>query len=88
MAAAAAVLGREGRNARHLWARQRPARLPPLREFLVAKLKRDAGIACAADNILVTSGSLQALDLVNGSCSSAATPSSSSRTPTRAPSTA
>ena len=30
------------------------------------KLKRDAGIACTADDILVTSGSLQALDLVNG----------------------
>ena len=38
----------------------------PLREFLVGKLKRDAGIACTADDILVTSGSLQALDLVNG----------------------
>ena len=30
------------------------------------KLKRDAGIACTADDILITSGSLQALDLVNG----------------------
>ena len=30
------------------------------------KLKRDAGIACTADEILITSGSLQALDLVNG----------------------
>ena len=30
------------------------------------KLKRDAGIACTADDILVTSGSLQAIDLVNG----------------------
>ena len=31
-----------------------------------AVLKRDAGIACTADEILITSGSLQALDLVNG----------------------
>jgi 2-aminoadipate transaminase len=38
----------------------------PLREFLVQKLKRTAGIVCDADQILITSGSLQALDLVNG----------------------
>ena len=37
-----------------------------MREFLVEKLKRDAGIACTIDDILITSGSLQALDLVNG----------------------
>jgi 2-aminoadipate transaminase len=37
-----------------------------LREFLTAKLKRDAGISCSADDILIVSGSLQALDLVNG----------------------
>ena len=36
-----------------------------MREFLAAKLKRDAGIDCAADDILIVSGSLQALDLVN-----------------------
>ncbi len=36
-----------------------------MREFLAAKLARDAGIACAADDILIVSGSLQALDLVN-----------------------
>ncbi len=34
--------------------------------FLVGKLKRDAGISCTADEILITSGSLQGLDLVNG----------------------
>src|ERR1700749_3643619 len=37
----------------------------PLREFLCAKLKRDAGIAATADDIMIVSGSLQALDLVN-----------------------
>src|ERR1700735_2766635 len=37
----------------------------PLREFIATKLKRDAGINCAADEILIVSGSLQALDLVN-----------------------
>lgn len=38
----------------------------PLREFLAQKLNRTAGIVCDADQILITSGSLQALDLVNG----------------------
>src|SRR6202034_1442606 len=38
----------------------------PLREFLAQKLKRTAGVTCTADEILITSGSLQALDLVNG----------------------
>jgi 2-aminoadipate transaminase len=37
-----------------------------LREFLVRKLKADAGITCTFEEILITSGSLQALDLVNG----------------------
>jgi 2-aminoadipate transaminase len=37
-----------------------------LREFLAQKLKRTTGIICDADEILITSGSLQALDLVNG----------------------
>jgi 2-aminoadipate transaminase len=66
MAAAAAVLGREGRTLATYGLTSGPLGYRPLREFLVAKLKRDAGIACTADNILVTSGSLQALDLVNG----------------------
>jgi 2-aminoadipate transaminase len=66
MAAAAAVLGREGRTLATYGLASGPLGYRPLREFLVAKLKRDAGIACTADNILVTSGSLQALDLVNG----------------------
>ena len=33
--------------------------------FSPHKLKRDAGISCVADDILIVSGSLQALDLVN-----------------------
>ena len=36
-----------------------------MREFLVTKLKRDAGISCTADDLMIVSGSLQALDLVN-----------------------
>src|SRR5213080_4133108 len=34
-------------------------------EAVKAVLKRDAGINCLADDILIVSGSLQALDLVN-----------------------
>jgi DNA-binding transcriptional MocR family regulator len=37
----------------------------PLREFIARKLADDAGIACSPDEILITSGSLQGLDLVN-----------------------
>ena len=37
----------------------------PLREFLVTKLKRDGGISCTVDDLMIVSGSLQALDLVN-----------------------
>src|SRR5215475_11328434 len=65
-AAATAVLTREGRTLATYGLASGPQGYRPLREFLVAKLKRDAGIACTADNILITSGSLQALDLVNG----------------------
>jgi 2-aminoadipate transaminase len=37
----------------------------PLREFIARKVARDAGISCAPDDVLLTSGSLQGLDLVN-----------------------
>ena len=37
----------------------------PLREFLTRKLKSHADIDCAADEILITSGSTQGLALVN-----------------------
>jgi len=66
MAAADAVLRREGRTLATYGLNSGPQGYRPLREFLAAKLKADAGIACAADDILITSGSLQALDLVNG----------------------
>jgi 2-aminoadipate transaminase len=65
-AAATAVLTREGRTLATYGLESGPQGYRPLREFLVAKLGRDAGIKCTPDNILVTSGSLQALDLVNG----------------------
>jgi 2-aminoadipate transaminase len=66
IAASAAVLQREGRTLATYGLAHGPQGYRPLREFLTRKLKRDAGISCAADDILITSGSLQALDLVNG----------------------
>jgi 2-aminoadipate transaminase len=60
-----AVLKREGRTLATYGLAHGPQGYRPLREFLAAKLKRDAGIACTADDILIVSGSLQALDLVN-----------------------
>src|SRR3954468_8020343 len=66
MAAADAVIKREGRNLATYNLGHGPLGYRPLREFLSDKLKRDAGIFCPPDDILVVSGSLQALDLVNG----------------------
>ncbi len=63
---ATAVLAREGRTLATYGLESGPQGYRRLREFLVAKLKRDAGIQASADEILITSGSLQGLDLVNG----------------------
>jgi 2-aminoadipate transaminase len=60
-----AVLRREGTTLATYGLASGPQGYLRLREFLVTKLKRDAGITCAADDILIVSGSLQALDLVN-----------------------
>jgi len=60
-----AVLRREGRTLATYGLASGPQGYLPLRQFLTAKLKSDAGIDCAADDILIVSGSLQALDLVN-----------------------
>jgi 2-aminoadipate transaminase len=65
LAAATTVLKREGRTLSTYGLNSGPQGYRPLREFLSAKLKADAGIACTADDILITSGSLQALDLIN-----------------------
>lgn len=65
LAAADAVLRREGRTLSTYGLNSGPQGYRPLRDFLGAKLKSDAGITCTADDILITSGSLQALDLVN-----------------------
>ncbi|WP_454617450.1 aminotransferase-like domain-containing protein [Bradyrhizobium cenepequi] len=60
-----AVLKREGKALATYNLAHGPQGYRPLREFLTHKLKRDAGIDCTADEILIVSGSLQALDLVN-----------------------
>src|SRR5450432_3255703 len=60
-----AVLKREGKTLATYGLASGPQGYRPLREFIATKLKRDAGIGCAADDILIVSGSLQALDLVN-----------------------
>jgi len=65
-AAATAVLTREGATLATYGLNSGPLGYRPLREFLAGKLRRDAGISCASDEILITSGSLQAIDLVNG----------------------
>jgi 2-aminoadipate transaminase len=65
VAAAAAALSREGRTLASYGLTSGPQGYRPLRDFLAAKLQRDAAIRCSADDILIVSGSLQALDLVN-----------------------
>jgi 2-aminoadipate transaminase len=66
IAAASSVLAREGATLSKYGLESGPQGYRPLREFLVGKLKDDAGISCTAEEILLVSGSLQALDLVNG----------------------
>ncbi|HVV41706.1 MAG TPA: PLP-dependent aminotransferase family protein [Nitrobacter sp.] len=63
--AVTAALKRDGRALATYNLAHGPQGHRPLRDFLVTKLKRDAEITCTADDILLVSGSLQALDLVN-----------------------
>ncbi|MDA9444951.1 aminotransferase [Bradyrhizobium sp. CCBAU 51745] len=63
--AADQALRREGRSLATYGLAHGPQGYVPLREFLVTKLKRDAGIGCTVDDLMIVSGSLQALDLVN-----------------------
>jgi 2-aminoadipate transaminase len=65
VAAANAVLQREGRDLALYTLQSGPLGYRPLREFLTRKLKAHAGITCEAEEILITSGSLQAMDLIN-----------------------
>ena len=65
IAAATSVLKREGATLATYGLNSGPLGYKPLREFLAGKLKDHAGIECASDEILITSGSMQGLDLVN-----------------------
>ena len=65
IAAASSVLQREGNTLATYGMQSGPLGFRPLREFIVRKLAKDAGIQCTADEVLITSGSLQGLDLVN-----------------------
>jgi 2-aminoadipate transaminase len=65
IAAADAVLRREGRTLAMYTLHSGPLGYRPLREFLARKLMAHAGIACEPEEVLLTSGSLQAMDLVN-----------------------
>ena len=59
------VLLREGESLATYGLQSGPQGYLKLREFLVDKLKRYAGMECTVDDILLTSGSLQAIDLIN-----------------------
>ncbi len=65
IAAASNVLKREGRTLATYGLNSGPLGYRPLREFIARKLANDAGIACSPEQVLITSGSLQGLDLVN-----------------------
>jgi 2-aminoadipate transaminase len=65
IAAVTTVLKREGTTLSTYGLESGPLGYRPLREFLSTKLKGHAGITCSPDEILITSGSLQAMDLIN-----------------------
>ncbi|MEO8627168.1 MAG: PLP-dependent aminotransferase family protein [Betaproteobacteria bacterium] len=65
IAAATSVLRREGKTLSTYGLQSGPLGYRPLREFIARKLAADAGITCSPEQILITSGSLQGLDLVN-----------------------
>src|SRR5437763_14220924 len=65
VAAATAVLRREGASLATYGLNSGPLGYRPLREFLAGKLKGHAAIDCSADEILITSGSMQGLDRIN-----------------------
>ena len=64
IAAAASVLAREGKTLATYGLQSGPQGYRPLREFIAAELTARNRMPCDADDILLTSGSLQALDLV------------------------
>jgi len=65
IAATASVLMREGATLATYGLNSGPLGYIGLRQFLSKKLHRQAGITCSTDEILITSGSNQGLDLIN-----------------------
>ena len=65
IAATASVLTREGATLATYGLNSGPLGYIGLRQFLSKKLHRQAGITCRTDEILITSGSNQGLDLIN-----------------------
>ena len=63
--AAASVLRREGSKLAIYNLSHGPMGYPGLRAFVADKLARHRGIACTADDVMITSGSGQAIDLVS-----------------------
>lgn len=59
------AISRDGRNLATYNLGGSPLGLLPLREFIAGSLAARAGLACDPDQVLIVSGSLQALDLVN-----------------------
>ena len=63
--AAAAVLRRTGDRLGMYYLGDAPQGYGPLRAFVAEKLAARSGIACSPDDVMLTSGSLQAMDLIN-----------------------
>ncbi len=63
--AAATVLRREGASLAMYNLGQGPQGYPGLRRFLSDKLRRHRGIDCTEEDVLITSGSGQGIDLVS-----------------------
>ncbi|MCB1719290.1 MAG: aminotransferase class I/II-fold pyridoxal phosphate-dependent enzyme, partial [Candidatus Competibacteraceae bacterium] len=59
------VLQREGKTLATYNLASGPQGYQTLRAFVAEKVQRQRGIRCTADDVLITSGSLQGIDLVN-----------------------
>jgi 2-aminoadipate transaminase len=65
MASTTAILQKKGRELATYHMDSGPQGFRELRDFVARRMKRDRGLECDSDNVLITSGSVQGLDLVN-----------------------
>ncbi len=65
IAATASVLKREGATLATYGMQSGPLGYRPLRDFVATKLEKRSGLSVSPDDVLITSGSNQGLDLVN-----------------------